>query len=219
MTDLNRDQNNDHDNNNDNENDFKKGTTRISLEGESKPWWAPKNILVPEFIKKEMKLGTFFIMTGGLAAFGFVMGTLMSFRRNGGVRHTIRNTNKGAFRAAFAALGAGTLLSIGTTTALVLGLKKFYNINTIEEFGDRIRGRVKVIDLIIDPSHEEKKIYKAIKTKSGLEESNEPFTEEEQEIVKILYGVDFSKSDENLNNTDNNNDSSSSNDEELKNHK
>ncbi|KYQ89058.1 hypothetical protein DLAC_10284 [Tieghemostelium lacteum] len=98
----------------------------------------PKKI--PSFLSKEMDISTFFMVSGGLAGLGFLGGIMLGFRKTG-IRQTLRSAPPGAVSSALKALGAGTLLAIGSTTGLVYIIKHAYGINTVKEFGERLRNK------------------------------------------------------------------------------
>ncbi|KAN0042991.1 hypothetical protein ACTA71_010624 [Dictyostelium dimigraforme] len=101
----------------------------------------PKHIMAPSFLNKEMPLSMFFISAGCLSAVGFGVGILVGLRKNGGIRQTIRTAPPGVVGSAVKALIGGTAICATMTTGLVYILKKAYNIETVKDFGDMMRGK------------------------------------------------------------------------------
>ncbi|KAN0011871.1 hypothetical protein ACTFIU_007442 [Dictyostelium citrinum] len=101
----------------------------------------PKHIMAPSFLNKEMPLSMFFLSAGCLSVVGFGVGLLVGLRKNGGIRQTIRTAPPGVVGSAVKALIGGTAICATMTTGLVYFLKSAYNIETVKDFGDRMRGK------------------------------------------------------------------------------
>ncbi|KAK5575776.1 hypothetical protein RB653_006910 [Dictyostelium firmibasis] len=97
--------------------------------------------MAPSFLNKEMPLSMFFVSAGCLSAVGFGVGLLVGLRKNGGIRQTIRTAPPGVVGSAVKALVGGTAICVTMTAGLVYFLKNAYNIETVKDFGDMMRGK------------------------------------------------------------------------------
>ncbi|EGG21204.1 hypothetical protein DFA_01079 [Cavenderia fasciculata] len=94
-------------------------------------------VKIPVFIQKDMPLSTFMLTAGAVTGIGFMAGVFLGFRRSRRGNTTRQQTMATPSAVAFSlkALAMGTLLSVGSSAAMVYAFKTFYNINTVDEFG------------------------------------------------------------------------------------
>ncbi|EAL72256.1 hypothetical protein DDB_G0269812 [Dictyostelium discoideum AX4] len=177
----------------------------------------PKHIMAPSFLNKEMPLSMFFISAGCLSAVGFGVGLLVGLRKNGGIRQTIRTAPPGVVGSAVKALIGGTAICAAMTTGLVYVLKSAYNIETVKDFGDMMRGKKseKIPNLILTETQNSTNLDNNNIINFPIDESK--LTDEEKlihkENIKALKAMkylpytdeDFKENNNNNNNSNNNN--------------
>ncbi|EGC35747.1 hypothetical protein DICPUDRAFT_78592 [Dictyostelium purpureum] len=189
--DNNSDNNNNSSNNNNNNNNNKNEGSKF-----------PKHIFLPTFLNKDMPIGTFFVTAGVLSMVGFATGLLIGFRKTGGIKQTLRSAPPGVVMAASKALLGGTAICAGFTTGLVFFLKHQYNIKTVKDFGDMMRGKPSTPELtLID-----EKTYLQQQQQQQESNNNTDLGEVDKETLEALRALkyipfDFTNQDDKNNNT------------------
>ncbi|EFA80483.1 hypothetical protein PPL_07318 [Heterostelium album PN500] len=140
--------NSDSNNNNNNSNNENKTTSyleqKVQKYLDENP--QPKFVNMPVFVTKDMPLSTFFLTSGALISFGFLLGIMLGTRKTGGIKTTLRNAPPGTLAYTAKALFGGTLLCFGTTGVALYALKKYNNIQTVDEFGKFMSSKLFGID-------------------------------------------------------------------------
>ncbi|KAM9960534.1 hypothetical protein ACTFIW_009676 [Dictyostelium discoideum] len=183
----------------------------------------PKHIMAPSFLNKEMPLSMFFISAGCLSAVGFGVGLLVGLRKNGGIRQTIRTAPPGVVGSAVKALIGGTAICAAMTTGLVYVLKSAYNIETVKDFGDMMRGKKseKIPNLILTETqnstnldnNNNNNIINFPIDESKLTDEEKLIHKENIKALKAMKYLPYTDEDfkENNNNNNNNNSNNSNN--------
>ncbi|GAM22054.1 hypothetical protein SAMD00019534_052290 [Acytostelium subglobosum LB1] len=210
--------NNNNNNNNNTETNIDKdsGVVNIDIENESflkrrirkyleeNP--QPKYVNVPLFVHNDIPLSTFFMTAGALTSVGFFIGVLLGARKNGGIRNTMRSAPPGVIALSLKALAAGSALSIGSTAFLVYGLKTYYNVNTVNEFGDLMSS--KVLGMGLSKKIEWEQLPESPLAPGQLQKDNNIDDEDIKDAIQAIWKPEndmSAKRTKNINNNSNNN--------------